>query len=527
VNGNAANGGFIAIVNGGASVNFRNCKFDGAFDGKNCSHNGGYVGFSNGTVTIENSLFAAGHITTKSDGCATWARNGSGSLTLINSYAIVEYTSLIFIRNYSDWVTFRDLVQAAAGQYDVDAILDADVNAGSIMVGWEEAYAYRGTFEGNGHTLTFSVGDHSRKFVAPFANVGNATINNLNTAGTITSSQMYPTGLVAQVLNGTATIENCHSSVTLKGTMNGEGTLAGFVGRVSNSKVTISNSKFDGRFEGENCYGNGGFISWVDEKSSATINNCLFNPDRINTKTDNNETWARKNDSGSVTVTGSHAVRGMGSKFITIRNADDWKTFRDMTEVNAGKYWVDASLEADITTGLGIGVNEDTNWLGTFEGNGHTLNVDINRGDGKACAVFCYAWNANIRDLHVTGKVNGGIHSAGLIGSAIGSPTINIDRVWVSTEVYAGNTHAGGIIGHSKNGTVNMNDCRFDGSVITNWQSGSHAGDIIGWCDGGNWTLHRVYDKGSTPTAENKYYCWNNTRSWGTNGSSFTVTQHN
>ena len=527
VNGDATNGGLVTVVNTDATVMFRNCKFDGSFVGTNCSHNGGYVGYANGAVIVDNCVFAPDHINTKPDGCQTWARIGTGSYTLINSYAITEYRPIIVIRSANDWTTFRDLVKDANGQYDVDARLEADVNAGSIMVGFEDTYAYRGTFDGNGHTLTFNVYDHGRKFVGPFVNVGNATIMNLHTAGTITSSQMYATGLVAQVLNGTATIENCQSSVTVKGTMDGEGTLAGFVGRVSNSNVTIRNSKFDGRFEGDNCTGNAGFISWVDEKSSATIDKCLFNPDRISTKTDNNETWARKNASGSVTVTNSHAVRGMGSKFITIRNADDWKTFHDMTEVNAGKYWVDASLEADITTGLGIGLSEDTNWLGTFEGNGHTLNVDIGPSGGKARAVFCYVWTANIRDLHVTGKVNGGIHSAGLIGSAIGTPTINIDRVWVSTEVYAGNTHAGGIIGHSKNGTVNMNDCRFDGTVITNWQSGSHAGNIIGWCDGGNWTLHRVYDKGSTPTAENKYYCWDNTRSWGTNGSSFTVTQHN
>ena len=527
VNGDATNGGLVTVVNTDATVMFRNCKFDGSFVGTNCSHNGGYVGYANGAVIVDNCVFAPDHISTKMSGCATWARIGTGSYTLINSYAITEYRPIIVIRSANDWTTFRDLVKDANGQYDVDARLEADVNAGSIMVGWEDTSAYRGTFDGNGHTLTFNVYDHGRKFVGPFVNVGNATIMNLHTAGTITSSQMYPTGLVAQVLNGTATIENCQSSVTVKGTMDGEGTLAGFVGRVSNSKVTIRNSKFDGRFEGDKCYGNAGFISWVDEKSSATIDNCLFNPDRISTKTDNNETWARKNASGSVTVTNSHAVRGMGSKFITIRNADDWTTFRDMTQVSAGNYWVDASLEADITTGLGIGLSEDTNWLGTFEGNGHTLNVDIGPSGGKARAVFCYVWTANIRDLHVTGKVNGGIHSAGLIGSAIGTPTINIDRVWVSTEVYAGNTHAGGIIGHSTYGTVNMNDCRFDGNVITNWQSGSYAGDIIGWCDGGNWTLLRVYDQGSTPTAENKYYCWDNTKSWGTNGSSFTVTQHN
>ena len=522
------NGGFVSRVGDNSTLMIRNSKFDGSFEGDGHA-NGGFIGYcQNGSsATIDNCIFAPGHITTGMDGCQTWARGGGHTLNVINSYAITEYRPLIYIRTSADWTKFRDMVEAAKGQYDVDAILDADVNAGTIMVGWEKEYYWRGTFEGNGHTLTFSVPDHSRRFVAPFVNVGNATIKNLHTAGTITSSSMYPTGLVAQVLNGTATIENCHSSMTINGTMDGEGTLAGIVGRVTNSKITISNTKFDGRFEGVNCYGNGGFISWVDEKSSANINNCLFAPDRINTKTDNNETWARKNDSGTVTVTNSHAVRGMGSKFIAIRNADDWKTFRDMTQVNAGKYWVDASLEADITTGLGIGLNEDTNWLGTFEGNGHTLNVDIWRNDGKPCAVFCYVWHANIKNLHVTGKINGGMHSAGLIGTVVGDPTLNIGQVWVSTQVYAGATHAGGIIGHSKTATVNMNDCRFDGNVMTNWQSGSHAGDIIGWCDGGNWTLLRVYDQGSTPTAENKYYCWDNTKSWGTNGSSFTVTQHN
>jgi hypothetical protein len=529
INGDATMGGFVGLVGDNASITFRNCKFDGSFNGDNCHSNGGFIGccLEKTTAIIDNCLFAPVQISTKVENCATWARKyNSSTLRVANSYAITEYRPIIVIRNAGDWHNFAVMVNNAQNKYWVDARLEADITI-SEHVGVTEGATYRGTFDGNGHTITFNKDGFTEKFIAPFRHVGDATIKNLKVKGSISSSQMYATGLVAQVLNGTATIENCQSSVTVKGTMDGEGTLAGFVGRVSNSKVTISNSKFDGRFEGDKCYGNAGFISWVDEKSSATIDNCLFNPDRISTKTDNNETWARKNASGSVTVTNSHAVRGMGSKFITIRNADDWKTFHDMTEVNAGKYWVDASLEADITTGLGIGLSEDTYWRGTFEGNGHTLNVDIGPSGGKARAVFCYVWHANIRDLHVTGKVNGGIHSAGLIGSAIGTPTINIDRVWVSTEVYAGNTHAGGIIGHSKNGTVNMNDCRFDGDVITNWQSGSYAGEIIGWCDGGNWSLRRVYDKGSTPTAENKYYCWDNTRSWGTNGSSFTVTQHN
>ena len=531
VNGDATNGGFIGIVNSGSNVKFRNCKFDGAFDGQNSSHNGGYVGYSNGSVTIENCLFAADHISTKRDGCATWVRNGTGSLTLINSHAIVEYRPYLIIRNSADWTTFRDLVETAKGQYDVDAMLDADVNAGTIMVGWTEGAAYRGTFDGNGHTLTFSVGDHSRKFVAPFANVTNATIKNLHTAGTITSSQMYPAGLVAQVINGTAIIENCHSSVTLKGTMDGEGTLAGFVGRVSNSTVTISNCRFDGSFEGGDCYGNGGFISWVDEKSSATIANCLFTPDHISTKYNKCQTWARQDNAGTVTVTNCHATSEY--TVFPIRNNNDWNTFVAMVAAAKNEYWVDARLEADITILGSVGASEGAVYRGTFDGNGHTLNVSLLYGN--LVAPFTYVGDANIRNLRVKGKVDtNAIHAAGLIGMAQeGTPTIHLDNVWVSTEVTTSNTHAAGIIGHSRYGRIYMNDCRFDGKITTNNSTDSYIGCIIGWCDGGRWELHRVYNyaHNNDLTAYRIWFCVDHTvsvwaQAWGSNSnSSLTITR--
>ena len=219
--------------------------------------------------------------------------------------------------------------------------------------------------------------------------------------------------------------------------------------------------------------------------------------------------------------------------FVPIYNSDDWLKFRDEVQKAKGQYWVDARLEADITTGGGIGLNSDTPYRGTFDGNGHTLTVDINRGDGKACAVFCYVGDVTIRDLHVKGKISGGIHSAGLIGVAGGgTPTLTIDRVWVSTEVNVNDSHAGGIIGHSNRADVYMNDCRFDGKVNTNKADYSFAGEIIGWCNGGGWTFHRVYDQGS-PNAHWMFYCIDYNQStdkwssWGGNGkSSLTVTQH-
>jgi hypothetical protein len=224
------------------------------------------------------------------------------------------------------------MVEAAQNQYDVDATLDADIEVSDFVGGSTDA-TFRGTFDGNGHTLTFNKEwkpATEERFIAPFRHASNATIRNLHMAGTIESNWMYPAGLVAQVKDGTVTIENCISSVTLKGGMNGDGTLAGFVGRVSNSNVTIHDCKFDGSFEGANCYGNGGFISWVDEKSSATIENCLFAPTTISTKYDKCQTWARQDSRGTVTVTNSHATREY--RIFPITSAADWDTFVTMVE---------------------------------------------------------------------------------------------------------------------------------------------------------------------------------------------------
>ena len=219
--------------------------------------------------------------------------------------------------------------------------------------------------------------------------------------------------------------------------------------------------------------------------------------------------------------------------FFSIRSEDDWMKFRDEVEKAKGQYWIDARLEADITTGLGIGLNSDTPYRGTFDGNGHTMTVDINRGDGKACALFCYVSDVTIRDLHVKGKINGGIHSAGLIGCAGGgTPTITVDRVWISTEVNANGTHAGGIIGHSGYGNVYMNDCRFDGSITTNNNEGSsYVGCIVGWCDGGGWSFHRIYNCCTSVKAWRIWFCADHNSNtgaigpWGSNSkSSLTIT---
>ena len=537
VNGDATNGGFIGIIRPSSRVIIRTSEFDGNFTGDNCHSNGGFVGWTDGGshVIIDNCLFAPTTISTKTTNCETWTRNSKNiTLTLSNSFAVSEYSAFITIRNAGDWHKFAVMINDAVNQYDVNAVLDADIEV-SEHVGVTEGATFRGTFDGNGHTLTFNKEwkpATEERFIAPFRHASNATIRNLHVAGTIESNWMYPAGLVAQVKDGTVTIENCISSVTLKGGMNGDGTLAGFVGRVSNSNVTIHDCKFDGSFEGANCYGNGGFISWVDEKSSATIENCLFAPTKISTLYDKCKSWARQDSRGTVTVTNCHSTLDYG--VFPIKNETDWNTFVKMVEDAKNEYWVDARLESSFSVSSYAGGGNAACYRGTFDGNGHTLTVNINRSDGAAAAPFAYVGDATIKNLRVAGTVNSnGNHAAGLIGCVQeGSPTITLDRVWVSTKVTTSKTHAGGIIGHSNNSNVVMNDCRFDGEIKTDESGDSYIGCIIGWCNGGNWELHRVYNASGNGDlkAHTIWFCVDHNGStwaqaWGSNSnSSLTIT---
>jgi len=530
VSGDATNGGFVAAMSG--TVIIRNSKFDGSFEGSNCSHNGGFVGWANSgsNLTIENSIFAPDHITTKLAECQTWVRqDGNVKLSNVNSYATSEYKPYIIIRNASDWNKFRTMVEDAKNGYDVDAVLQADITTSDYVGGSRAAY-YRGTFDGNGHTVTFNKSGFTENYVAPFRYVGNATIKNLHTAGSIQSSGTYATGLVAALINNTTvTIENCQSSVKLNCTGSGDKTLGGFVGRLQDCTLTIRNSKFDGSFEGTNSWGHAGFVSWAATNTNVKIENCLFDPAYLSTNLESCETWVRKDgdSSAKVTVTNCHAITEYSKGKVIIRSSSDWDKFVQMVKDAKNSYWVDAILQADITVSKSVG-SDDAPWRGTLHGNGHTINIDIESGSYSFAALFPKVSDVYINDLHVTGKVNGGMHSAGLIGGVYGTPTITLNRVWVSVEVNCSSTHAGGFFGHSDNATVNMTDCLFDGRVNTNNADNSYAGEIIGWSGNGNWSLQRVYDNG-WPKAHWMFYCnrhegaWS---SWGTNSNSYTITRH-
>ena len=67
------------------TLEISNCRFDGQFLGENSYNNGGFVGWTDSKVKLTNCLFVPTRITTKYDGCKTFARaRNSSDLTLNN-----------------------------------------------------------------------------------------------------------------------------------------------------------------------------------------------------------------------------------------------------------------------------------------------------------------------------------------------------------------------------------------------------------------------------------------------------------
>ena len=373
------------------------------------------------------------------------------------------------------------MVKDAKNQYDVNAVLAADITVSDYVGDAETAY-YRGIFDGNGHTITFNKSGFSENYIGLFRHAGNANIKNLHVRGTIQTTGQYAGGLIGNVVNGNnVSIETCRSSMTINST---KFTNGGFIARLGdNSTATIRNCKFDGGFEGSESHHNGGFIGYCQDNSTATLENCLFAPDHLDTKRDYCETWARKSDSATVTITNCHETQQYrpcdimeidGKTFMVLRNNNDWNQFK-------------AQVESDHNTNAIMGADFDIvssaeNLYGIFDGNGHTLTVNIDGGSTETIALFKNGKDFTIKNLHLAGKVRGANHVAGLVGNSDGwNGSCKIYNCRVSATIECTNYIFGGFVGRG-NG-VDIVNCLFDGKLTCN-SGDPWAGVFMGFVDG-------------------------------------------
>ena len=211
---------------------------------------------------------------------SAWATiTGSGSST--NPYVI---------NNDADYETFATTTSYwASGVY---VKLAADVST-TKMVG-TSSNKYMGTFNGDGHTLTFNA-TATVEGCAPFGYIDGAIIKCLKVAGTISTSHKYAAGFAYQSF-GNCTIQNCQSSIAINTSISDDGTHAGFVAVHQNGTLTFNNCLFDGSITGDNTTNCGGFVGW--RNGTLIFNNCLMAGTMAINQTNGSALFYR-NDGGS------------------------------------------------------------------------------------------------------------------------------------------------------------------------------------------------------------------------------------
>ena len=191
-----------------------------------------------------------------------------------------------------------------------------------------------------------------------------------------------------------------------------------------------------------------------------------------------------------------------GNPYI-ISDEEGWEYFCDALQDNdtwnrfSGKT---VKLGADISITRTAG-SSDHEFMGTFDGDYHTLTVKITETTTQGTAPFREIRGATIRKLITTGSVNGTLHAAGLVGFARGDSSVinTIEHCKVAANVTVttainGNYHCGGVVGHALNSTLNIRNTVYCGAISN---SGNYVGGIQGWSDGNTVNLSNCLFTGS------------------------------
>ncbi len=157
-------------------------------------------------------------------------------------------------------------------------------NVSSSEMAGKSGHPFKGTFDGQNHTLTFNrtAAEH---LSAPFHYINGATISNLHVGGTITGGTYESLGSLVGRAEGNITIENCHVSTEISTTVSGSALHGGVIGtwNGTNAICTVTGCIYDGLIYNPNeagvttsCHG---FIGWdYGNNGTITFTDCLSAP---------------------------------------------------------------------------------------------------------------------------------------------------------------------------------------------------------------------------------------------------------
>ena len=265
----------------------------------------------NGNPLVEGSDYTFELPTITDNGIYEVTVTGTGDFAGADTIEIEVYGSLkgkgtegdpYIIATDLDWETVGYRVRQGETFDGKFLKMTSDISVTSMIGSDSTAHYFAGTFDGNGHTLTVTIGDKNNaiSIIGPFRYINGATIKSLHVNGNVyTRSWNSPkngvdycygrfvAGLVGHA-KGNTVISNVIVSASITANNNGgyvthgnHGGIVGLVGRDAN--VIIKNSVFNGGLyqESKAVKGNGGFVGEGNSTATLSIENSLFNPTSV------------------------------------------------------------------------------------------------------------------------------------------------------------------------------------------------------------------------------------------------------
>ena len=200
-------------------------------------------------------------------GLTAYAQEWSGEGTESSPY---------LISSLDDLKSLRDSVNAGTDYSGKYFKLTANIDCGNDNwnpIGYLEMGRdiirrdFKGTFDGNGKTVTYHVANDSDDYIGLFALIGNgATVKNLSVAGSISGSGQYYGGIAG---DNSGTIQNCSSSVSITGSGDFYGGITGI------NKGTINHCVASGTLNWTGASNHYAYTAGIAGQSTGTVNNCV------------------------------------------------------------------------------------------------------------------------------------------------------------------------------------------------------------------------------------------------------------
>ena len=166
-----------------------------------------------------------------------------------------------------------------------------------------------------------------------------------------------------------------------------------------------------------------------------------------------------------------------------ISSAADWEEFAAL--VNGGEVNACAVLTADIDTGIdgtmvGVADQQGKRYDGTFDGQGHTIKINLFPEAGDA-GIFRYiGWRAVIQNLKVTGTIT---TSSKFAGGIVGRGRGIVRNCWADVKINSsvpGDATHGGVVAVGYSGTI-VENCLATTAIVG--ETTQNCGGVVGWAE--------------------------------------------